>query len=263
MVHERAGAHASAASVGELCWVDDAGRPQVRGVIPLTRRGRPVVAFTYADAAVAREVAAASVVGLALTEPRSTGRGFAPVLLTGRPRLVEDPTGELFVEDLLTQELRKYPPARVYADSPLLMREHWWYLPRLLVELEVGAVEPLAPRVEPHDHLLVVATGGGPVVRVAGSDHHDGDRTVDVLGDHPPTGAAVLFGQDASFPDLECWSQWRDRGHWDGTELELQERAASRGVGRPPGLRQRWWRQRTLERRCRQALAAASPERNR
>ncbi len=261
MTEEQPSARAAAASVGELCWVDTAGLPRVRGVVPLARDGRPVVALTYADAALAREIAVASVVVLALTEPRSTGRGFRPSLLTARPRLVEDPTGELFVGDLLAQELRKYPPSRLYADSPLLMREHWWYLPRLVVELDLVSAEPVASRTGERDHLLVVAPGTPqqpelpPEVRVVGVGSSSPDLLdLDLAGLAPPPGPAVVFGQDASFPDLECWAQWHHRGRWTGTVLEVEQPAADVGLGRPPGLVQRWWRQRTLERRCVEAI---------
>jgi hypothetical protein len=67
-------------------------------------------------------------------------------------------------------------------------------------------------------------------------------------------GPAVLFGQDASFPDLEQWSQWRYAGRWDGSGLDVEQAPASTGLGRTPGLLQRWRRQRALERRCIEAI---------
>jgi hypothetical protein len=244
-----------ASSVSELCWVDADGGPQVRGVVALVRGGRPALAFTYADELVARDVARSPYVALVLSEPRSTGTAFRPVLLTGRPGLVEDPSGDVFVAELVTQELRRYPPSRLLADSPLLMREHWWYLPRLLVEIDVEAMEPLPPRVAPHDHLLVVADGTAPVVRLAGIRDRPRDGSVeplalDVAGAPAPSGRAVLFGQDASFPDLELWSQWRYRGVWDPEVLTVAESPARTGLGPAPGLVRRWRRQRELERSC-------------
>jgi hypothetical protein len=239
----------SASSLAEVSWVT-AGRPRVRGVVALVRADVPVIAFTYADAEVAREVAGSTVVALSLTEPRSTGMGFRPLVLVASPRLVEDPSGDVFATDLLPQELRRYPPSRLLADSPLLQREHWWYLPRLLVELEVAAVVQVPAREDPsRDHVLVVAGTDGPVVRVA---RVDGDPQLVSLAsqDPPPPGPAVLFGQDASFPDLEQWTQWSYRGRWDGAGLQVDDAPARIGLGRPPGLLQRWRRQRDLERRC-------------
>ena len=51
---------------------------------------------------------------LRLTEPRSTGAAFRPLLATGRPVLVEDPEGEVYAADLMLQELHRYPPSRAY-----------------------------------------------------------------------------------------------------------------------------------------------------
>jgi hypothetical protein len=244
--------HASSLSV--LCWLDENGLPRARGVVALVRDDRPVIAFTYSDELVAREVARSARVALAITETRSTGPAFRPALLTGRPDLLEDSDGEVFVSDLLRQELRRYPPARLYADSPLLMREHWWYLPRLVVEVEVEEVEPLGAHGQ-EGHVLVVADGGMPVVRVATVRGRTQDRVeLSVEGPVVAPGPAVLFGQDASFPDLEQWSQWRYRGHWDGSGLNVEEAPARTGLGRTPGLLQRWRRQRALERRCVEAI---------
>lgn len=244
-----------ASSLAEVCWVDRSGAPQARGAVALVHEGRPVLAFTYADEAVARDVAAAEQVVLALSEPRSTAAAFRPVLLTGRPRLVEDPKGELYLAELVRQELHRYPPARVYADSPLLMREHWWFLPRLVVELDVDALEPVAARSGGHDHLLVVAHGGSPAVRVAGIlEDDDGHLVLSVEGAAVAPGRAVLFGQDASFPDLEQWVQWRYAGAWDGSVLTVEQAPARTGLGRPLGLVQRWRRQRALERACVRAI---------
>jgi hypothetical protein len=245
----------AASSVSELCWVDASCVPQARGVVALAREERPALAFTYADEQVARDVAGADQVALALTETRSTGRAFRPLLATGRPRLVEDAQGDLYLSDLVVQELRRYPPSRVLADSPLLMREHWWYLPRLVVEIDVDAVEPLPQRTATHDHVLVVADGATPVVRPAGIRAASDERLhLDVAGRPAPPGPAVLLGQDASFPDLEQWTQWRYRGTWDGATFVVQEAPGRTGLGRPPGVLQRWRRQRALERACVQAL---------
>ncbi len=240
-----------ASSLSTVCWVSPGGAPRARGAVTLVRDLDPVLAFTYADEAVAREVAAAAQVAIALQETRSTGRAFRPVLLTGRPRLVEDPTGEVYTSELVVQELRRYPPSRLFADSPLLMREHWWYLPRLIVRIDVETLAPIAPLAASHDHTLVVADGAAPVVRTAGTGSvRDDVVEVDVLGDPAPAGPAVLFGQDASFPEIERWSQWRWTGRWDGSTLAVEEAPSRTGLGPVPGLLQRWRRQRALERSC-------------
>lgn len=245
----------AASSLSTLFWAA-AAAPCARGVVSLWRADRPALAFTYADADVARDIAAAKPVGLAFTESRGTGAAFRPLLAVGRPRLVADPAGDLFSADLLDQELRKFPPARLLADSVLLQREHWWYLPRLIVQLDISDIWELDPRGRDRDHLLVtVDSRGEPDARPAAIvDQRPGVLRLDVDGT-PAPGTALLFGQDASFPDLERWSQWRYRGSWDGIELHVDEAPTRPGLAPPLGLLQRWRRQRNLEKACRQALA--------
>jgi hypothetical protein len=116
-------------------------------------------------------------------------------------------------------------------------------------------VEPLPRRAAPRDLVLVVAHDATPVVRVAGIEEGDEDLfRLDLEGSPVPPGKAVLFGQDASFPDLEQWSQWSYRGNWDGTGLVVEELPSRTGLGPVPGLLQRWRRQRAFERRCVRAI---------
>lgn len=248
----------NASSLAELSWLDPAGDPQVCGVVALVRGEEPALAFTYAVEPVARQVASSSTLVLSLRETRSTGAGFRPVLLEGAPRLLEDPSGDLFVADLLAQELRRFPPSRLLADSPLLMREHWWYLPRLVVEITVTSIRPVPAREDSTSHLLAVANRGGPEVAVAGLTEGHGDvLALDVVGPVPAPGPAVLFGQDASFPDLERWSQWHYRGSWDGRIFTVVEAPTRPGLGPVPGVLERWRRQRALEKRCVEAIRRA------
>lgn len=243
-----------ASSVAELAWTDPDGAPDGFGVVTLWWQEAPAVAFTYALEAPARAAAASPLVALTLTEARSTSTAFTPVAIVGRPRLVEDVDGRLFTEELLDQELRRYPPARKFADSPMLRREHWWYLPRLVVEVDVESMEPIEVRTTPEDHLLVVQHDGHLVVRVARlAGQTSGTVVLDVPGD-PAPGPALLFGQDASFPDLEQWAQWSYRGHWDGTGFRADEVPERTGLGPPASVWQRWRRQRLLEKRCRAAI---------
>lgn len=249
------GGTVAASSLSVAYWVAGA-LPQARGVVTLWRAGRPALAFTYADAEPARELAASSKVGLAFTERRGTGRTFRPMVAAGTPRLVEDPDGALFGADLLDQELRRFPPARLLADSALLRREHWWYLPRLVVELDVESVR-LLPNGQAGDHLLVTSAGSGLLEATPARVVEESADTLRLdLDAVPDAGPALLFGQDASFPDLERWSQWRFRGTWDGQAFRVLEAPQRRGLAPVPGILARWRRQRNLERACRQALAA-------
>ncbi len=249
-----------AASVGELSYVV-AGAVRVRGVLPLVGPRGPVLAFPFGRRSVAEQIAsAAGDVVLTLTEPRGSGSAFEPLALRCHPRLSEDREGRRFSEELVDQELLRWPPARAYADSALLRREHWWWLPRVLVDLDVVDVEPFELRESARDHLLAVEQGSGVVdVALARIDEPAlGDpgslADVDVRRGTPGAGAAVLFGQDLSFPDLEQWGQWSWEGEWDGASFQADR--APRSVGRPPaaGLMQRWRRHRSLERACRREL---------
>lgn len=255
-----------ASSLAELAWVGPDGTPRVAGVVALTRGEVPAVALTYARADLARALAAEgprgerNEVALCLTEPRSTGREFRPVALLARPRLVEDPDGSVYLADLVVQELHRYPPARVLADSPLLCRENWWYLPRLVVELPEPGTVPLAPRGTPADHLLVTVDGDRPVVTVVRAAAPPTATAEPVAlqplgGQDPRPGPAALFAQDASFPDLERWDQWVWRGRLDGeaggVRLLVDQRPARVGLQPTQGVLGRWRAQRQLERDCR------------
>jgi hypothetical protein len=248
----------TAATVGELTWLGPDGRPQARPVTPLLLDGAPAVALPYADAALARRVAAAPRAALVVSDDRLTGRGWWPVAVTGRPRLIEDPDGTLFTGRLLGQELRKYPPARALADSPLLRREHWWYLPRLVVVLEVAAVTPVAARPGGRGEVLAVAEPAGrlAVDTVRCDEAGPGRlRVTSLVGRAPADGPAVLLGHDFSAPDLERWTPWTTRGRLADGVLAVEERPDRTGLEPPYGLWRRLRRHRDLARACRRALA--------
>ncbi len=252
-----------ASSLAELAWYDG-GNLRCHGVVVLVRDDRPTIAFTFAEHEVAASVAAAPEVTLVLSEPRGTGAAYRPLLLRGRPRLDVDPEGHAFVEELLDQELRKLPPARLLADSLLLRREHWWYLPRLLVTIESATTHPGEDRSTARDHLLV--TGGADGVRVvtAGITADDGVVLALDLAEDPdgPPRKALLFGQDGSFPDLDRRAQWHYDGHLEGRTLSVGRWPSATGIGKPPGVLERWRQQRRFEHACRRALAGpAGPAR--
>lgn len=246
-----------AASLGEVAWLDDAGTPRAAGVLPLVRRGVPVLALTFDRTALAVELAAASTVDLLLREPRNTGSAWCPGGWRCRSRLVEDLDGDVYVAELHVQELRRYPPARRWADSPLLMREHWWYLPRLLVELE-----PMAPLPEPDaradadDLLLVTARDDEPVT--GGARASGGSLTPD-WGPAPATGEGVVLGQDATFPDLERWDTWTRPVQVDGQQVAAVDPLPDRTPPGMPGLAARWRAERRFAARCRAGIADWRP----
>ncbi|MBQ1050631.1 pyridoxamine 5'-phosphate oxidase family protein [Micromonospora sp. C51] len=248
-----------AATVGELAWLDREGLPQARPVTPLLLDDRPAVAFPYAEAAFARRLAAAPVAALVVSDDRLTGPGWRPVAVAGRPRLTEDREGALFAEQLLNQELRKYPPARALIDSPLLRREHWWYLPRLIVVLDVVTTTAVGARVDGVGEMLAVARDDQQLyVDSVTRPDHEGSKAVRVrslAGRVPADGPAVLLGHDFSAPDLERWTPWTTRGELTDGVLTVTATPARTAVAPPLGLWRRLTRQRRLARACQDALS--------
>lgn len=253
-----------AASIAELAWVDvPDGRPQAEPVTPLLFRGEPAVAFPYASAGHARRIAAAAQVALVVSDDRMTSRQWRPLAVHCRPRLVEDPTGELFSDQLLDQELRKYPPARALIDSPMLRREHWWYIPRLIVSLQVDAVAPVTGRAGGAGEVLAVAAGGqlsvDTVRRVAETrDQLSIESLGDPAGQPVLTGPAILLGHDFSVPDLECWTPWTTTGWLRDGVVTVEAWPPRTGLAPPPRLWQRLRHHYRLSRACQQALAQQS-----
>ncbi|NGM15766.1 pyridoxamine 5'-phosphate oxidase family protein [Verrucosispora sp. WMMA2044] len=246
-----------AATVGELAWIDPDGVPQARPVTPLLLGDRPAVALPYAEVTLARRLAAAQVAALVVSDDRLTGRGWRPVAVAGRPRLTEDRDGTLFTDRLLDQELRKYPPARALIDSPLLRREHWWYLPRLIVVLDVDTATTIGARPDGTGEVLAVARDDRLYVdSVTRADGQVGEpvRVRSLAGRLPADGPAVLLGHDFSAPDLERWTPWTTRGELADGVLAVTAAPARTTLAPPLGLWRRLTRQRRLARACQDAL---------
>ncbi len=254
----------SAASVAELAWIDPTGRPSALPVVPLLLADEPAVAVPYAFAELAGRVAAAPRAVLVLSDPRMTGRGWQPLAVTATPRLVVDDDGSLFAAQLLDQELRKYPPSRALIGSPLLRREHWWYLPRLVLLLADAAVAEVGARAGERDGLLVSVPPGEPAVSPEVDTVQVEDWDAEHLGLVSLTGrtvpadgcAGLLMGHDFSVPDLERWSCHRTYGRLEPGGLAVDSRPTNRALEPMPGLFQRIRRQRELGRLCRRALSS-------
>ncbi|WP_081788683.1 hypothetical protein [Candidatus Blastococcus massiliensis] len=226
------------------------------GVVPLVLEGRPAVALPWAQWETARAVGAAGEAALALSDPRLTGSAWRPMVLSGRPRLIEDGDGDLFGEHLLDQELRKFPPSRALADSVMLRREHWWYLPRLVIVLEDVRAGALRPREGPMDVVLGVDDGGLHVTTARVADW-DADPLVLSGGPVPQQGPAVAIGQEFSVPDVERWTVHTTTGRYADGRLAEVSSSGPRQLEPVPGLLARVRRQRALERACTSALRAA------
>ncbi|CAN5775086.1 hypothetical protein BH20ACT6_BH20ACT6_20700 [soil metagenome] len=253
----------AAASVAELAWIDPAGRPAAVPVVPLLLADEPAVAVPYAFAELACRVGAAPRAALVLSDPRMTGGGWQPLAAIATPRLVVDDDGSLFAAQLLDQELRKYPPSRALVGSPLLRREHWWYLPRLVLRFGDAAVAEVGARAGERDGLLVSVPPSQPVASPEVDTVQVEDwgaeplRLGSLSGRTVPTDgrSGLLMGHDFSVPDLERWSPHRTYGRLAPGGLVPDSRPTSRALEPVPGLFQRIRRQRELERRCRRALS--------
>lgn len=257
-----------AAGVCELAWLQPGARPDIAAATPLVLDGRPAFAFPYAYAELGRAVGAAEQVAVVLSDPRSAGSesSWRPIAVLGRPRLTEDRDGDVFIERLLDQELRKFPPSRTLADSPILRREHWWYVPRLIVTVEPDAVVDVHPRVGgAADGVLAVAMAGnntaqtrlalasvdverraGPTVRLRGHGFTSG------FSPGTSTARAALLCHDFS-ADIERWASWTAHGTLTATnELTFGVEHEVGDVRLPPplGLLARLRRQRDLARAC-------------
>ena len=241
------------AATAELAWTEDAA-PMARAVVPLAAESGPVLAVPYAYAAWARSVATRPRVVLTLTDRRLCGGAWRPLVLTAVPRLVQDREGTRFAETLLGQELRKHPPSRALADSPLLRREHWWYLPRLVVHLDVVSAAPFVERSDEDDVVLVTARPGAehePLVRAARVVSRSRPLHLVARGGSLPEDAseALAFGHDFTCPDVERWVSWAAVGRLRGGRLDA-DLPAQRSATGMPGLRERVRRQRELHRGC-------------
>lgn len=256
----------AAAATAEVAWLED-GLPRAGTVVPLVDGAVPVLALPYAYAAWARSLGTRQAVVLSLTDPRQCSGGWRPVAVTARPRPVAALDGEDFTERLLDQELRKHPPSRSLADSALLRREHWWYLPRLVVRLDVLDVRELPARRGRDDALLVTAGEGTAPGGVAGRPGVGCVRVgawrrplplEDLAGGRPAPDSdeALLLGHDFTEPDLERWSTWTVAGRLRGGGLEADPPA--RPPVRMPGLLERLRRHRELRRACLRGIAEAA-----
>jgi hypothetical protein len=245
----------SRAVAGELSWVGPGESPDVLPVVPLRLDGTACVALPYRHFDLVSELREAAEVAFSVTDPGSLPDGQQGYAAIGQVTVIEDIDGTMFAEQLLSQELVKYPPSRALADTALLRREHWWWLPRLVVALQqVDRVAPLPARTEPEAALLV-RDGAGLRLDVVRSEDWSADQvalraaTGDPLyGDGAP---AIAMGHAYTRPDLERWEPWARRGTLRADVLSVVERMGEpEETLRPLGVWQRVKRHRDLERSC-------------
>jgi len=244
------------AQLGEVVWdrADGHGSsgPDAMVVVPLTDDGVPCIALPFAHLEAAESLARAGTAVITVSDA-TLSRGAEPVQARVRITRHDDTDGAHFeASKLLLQELAKHPPSRRRLDSIILRREHWWFLPRILLRLDpVGETTPLLPG----DAVLGVRTAAGLEVATASVLDRRADAVlVDTTARSDLAGPAVLLSHGAEPPDLEV--HWSDR--WHGTlaqgQLAVTRHETEGRRGRPPRLVQRVRDEWLLERGCRAGL---------
>ncbi|WP_016696731.1 hypothetical protein [Actinoalloteichus spitiensis] len=252
------------AGTGELCWLGASG-PTGAAVIPLSREGRPCVALPLSRLAEADDLTGRRV---AFCVPGRLGQEGAPapgVVAVGPVRVEHDLEGARYVEHLLHQEMVKYPPTRLRADSLLSRRENWWWVARVIVTIDgTPEIRELPPRRDERDALLVReadAEARTPRVDVVSAEDWavgPGGELALAADEGRPPGAgepAFAFGHHHS-PDYERWERWHRAGPLVGNRLRVEHAAGAPAASvRPFGILGRFQGHRTLARECRAGVA--------
>jgi hypothetical protein len=248
------------APLAAIAWLAPDGTPDVASVFPLTDGDRPLLALPYARLALARALDASTEVVLAVTSSPE-GVDDPPVTVRGRAEVIEDPNGDRFHDSgLIEMELAKYPASRRRLDSLLLRREHWWFLPRLLVTIGgLGGAHTIS-----EDEAFLV--GGGTSLDV-GPCHlvsrdplalRIGDDVVGSLGrDRAGPRPAVVLEHGGDLPELERSWERRWTGTLVGSRFETDSVSGDGPQERTLTLRQRMRAEKQLERACKAGLRAA------
>lgn len=239
------------AQLAEVAWVHPVLGPDAAVVEPLVLNGRPTLALPYSQLDLARHLADAEVV-LWLVAVPGLARDVRPVAAAARVEVEEDPDGERFTTSpLLEQLVSKHPVARGRLDSPLLRREHAWYVPRLLVRtvelgpsFELGYLEAIGvsatdagdPWVAPASRLTLAA----------------GTCLLDV-----PDGSAAVLQHGADVPELVTPWHHRWRGEVHDGRFVASERDDVPMARRMPTIRERLRAERALRRACEHGLREA------
>lgn len=223
-------------------------------VVPLINDGLPCVALSYDRLPLARSLASADEVVLAVTTFAGTGRNCT---VRARAEPADDPQGAAFLGlGLLEQELAKHPPSRRRIDSLLLRREHWWLVPRLIVRF--GQLTD-GRQLTPADGIVAFAANRLDVAACSVVE-----RATDQLRLHLPdapaqatTAPAVVLEHGADVPDLERPWYRRWRGRLANAHLTVDDFDEHAAADRQLRLLERWREERALERACRKGLREA------
>ncbi len=255
------------AAVATLAYVGADGYPRLVPVVPLLLDEEPAIALTYAMSEVARDISTAPRASLAFADSRLAYVGWAPLSVAVTVEVTQDPEGELFRQELLTQEVRKFPPARQFIDSPLLQRENWWYLPRWILRVVNSETpHPITRRETPNQALLAYEKENTLELETVEVQNWEADsipiRSQTSGATLPANAPAALFHHDFAVPDMDPLSTFIATGILNGDRFSVESREGSRNIGGRPSLFGRLRAQRDLEKSCRAGIKKyATPER--
>ncbi len=249
---------AEMAAVAELAYTGPDGIPRVEALTPLLLEKEPVFALPYARTDLARCLESDPRVSLTFSDSRLARVGWSPLTVEGRMEVTPDPEGDVFLEEPLYWELRKFWPSRQLIGSLVLRRDNWWYVSRLILRFtETGIPRPVTRRTEPDQGVLAWKEAGivsSDTVRV---DDWDSDRQlVSSLSQKelPNNVPAALLYHDFSVPDREQRASLNFTGTLNDGRLSVTHREGTRNLEKRPGLIARWRAQKDLERRCKAGL---------
>lgn len=250
---------AEMAAVAELAYTGDDGVPRIEVLPPLLLEKEPVFALPYAREDLARRLEEDPQVSVTFSDSRLARVGWSPLAVEGRMEVVPDPEGDLFEEEPLYWELRKFWPSRQLIGSLVLRRDNWWYMPRLFLRfIETGTPRPVTRRTGPDHGVLAWKGSGGIFSDTVRVDDWDSERPVvrslSPDGSLPDGVPAALLYHDFSVPDMEQRTSLHLSGRLENGRLSVTYRVGSRELARRPGIISRWRAQKELERRCKAGL---------
>lgn len=253
---------AAGAVIAEIGWRDDAGAVHLAARLPLADERVPALALTYDDLGLAQHLAAAPEIVMVISDARYALRGWQPLAVEVAASLTHDPHGDRFVDRFVEQELRKFPPSRLRADSLLQRRENWWYLARVLVSLRpVGPVRSLEARTDAEEGVLCWRADGALRVTTVSIDDWTARRIrlSPIGGGALPvdrSGRAALLRHDATL-DQERRATLVATGLLEEAALAVEARHGDPALPPVPGVWQRIRAARAFERACRRGIAEA------
>jgi len=248
------------AAVAAFAYAGRDGAPRLIPVTPLLSGGVPAFTLTYARSELAREISASRRAALVFADSRLAYVGWNPLAVEARVEVFPDPQGEVFRESLLHQELLKFPPARQFADSLVLQRENWWYLPRWILRVvEASVPRPVSRRAGPDHGVLAYERHDSLTAESVRVEDWDAARIPvrarENLEPLPEDSPAALLCHDFAIPDMDPRTTFLATGRLENGRLSVAGRNGSHTLGKRPGLLARWRAQRDLERRCKAGIA--------